>query len=148
MSLSAWQKNGWLLEQTTSRQEISHLLALVDRDLVDCRNATLSRDWRFNIAYNAALQCAKAALAASGYRSARGSHHYRVILSLEYTMGLDTRAVNALDAFRKKRNVSEYNHAGAITEKEIDEIIALAERIRRLVERWLESEHAALVKRT
>lgn len=64
MSLSAWAKNGWLLEHKSSGQEITHLLALVDRDLADCQNAALSKDWRFNIAYNAALQRAKAALQA------------------------------------------------------------------------------------
>jgi len=147
MSLSAWLKNGWLLEHRPSRLETSHLLDLVDRDLADCRNAALSKDWRFNIAYNAALQCAKAALAAAGYRAVKGVHHYRVILSLEHTVGLDKKAVNALDAFRKKRNTSEYNHAGAITDKELDEITALAERLRRLVERWIHSEHPELMKR-
>ena len=37
MSLSAWAKNGWLLEHKSSGQEITHLLALVDRDLADCQ---------------------------------------------------------------------------------------------------------------
>jgi len=146
MSLSAWLKNGWLVEHKSSRQEISHLLALVDRDLVDCRNPTLSNDWRFNIAYNAALQCAKAALAASGFRSAKGSHHYRVILSLEHTICPDRKTVNNLDAFRKKRNTSEYNHAGAITEKELEEMIALAGRLRSAVEKWLRSERPELLR--
>jgi len=85
VSLSEWLKNGWLIEHRTSRQEIKHLLRLVDRDLVDCRNSTLSADWRFNIAYNAALQCAKAALAAAGFRAAKDAHHYRVIQSLSIT---------------------------------------------------------------
>lgn len=146
MSLSAWLKNGWLIEHRPSRLETSHLLDLVDRDLADCRNAALSKDWRFNIAYNAALQCAKAALAAAGYSAAKGGHHYRVILSLEHTAGLDKKAVVALDAFRKKRNTSEYNHAGAVTDKELDELTALAENLRKLVERWIRSEHPELVK--
>jgi len=55
----------------TSTQEISDLLALVDRDLADCQLSELSPDWRLNIAYNAALQAATAALATAGYRAAR-----------------------------------------------------------------------------
>jgi hypothetical protein len=39
VSLSEWLKNGWLIEHHTSRQEIEHLLQLVDRDLTDCENA-------------------------------------------------------------------------------------------------------------
>ncbi|MBM3306598.1 MAG: hypothetical protein FJY79_11765 [Candidatus Aminicenantes bacterium] len=145
MSLSAWLENGWLLEHVSSPQEISHLLDLVGRDLADCRSAGLSRDWRFNIAYNAALQCAKTALAASGYRAAKGSHHYRAIRSLEFTIGADRKTLWSLDAFRKKRNVSEYNHAGSITDKELDEMIALAGRLRREVERWLRAKHPELM---
>lgn len=145
MNLSAWAKNGWLLEHKSSGQEITHLLALVDRDLADCQNAALSKDWRFNIAYNAALQCAKAALAASGHRASKGSHHYRVILSLEHTIGTEKKTINQLDAFRKKRNTSEYNHAGAVTDKELEEMIALAGRIRRSVEKWLRDEYPELI---
>jgi hypothetical protein len=145
MSLSAWLENGWLLEHVPSPEEISHLLTLVDRDLVDCRSAGLSRDWRFNIAYNAALQCAKAALAASGFRAAKGSHHYRVIRSLEYSMGVDGKTLASLDAFRKKRNTSEYNHAGSITEKELDEMVVLAGRLRDAVGGWLRAKHPELM---
>lgn len=65
MSLSDWVKNGWITEQKSSRDEIRDLLVVVERDLHDCRTAGLSSDWRFNIAYNAALQAATAALGSS-----------------------------------------------------------------------------------
>jgi hypothetical protein len=45
----------------------------------------ISEDWKLNIAYNAALQAATAALAAAGYRAAREQHHYRTIQSLALT---------------------------------------------------------------
>jgi hypothetical protein len=48
------------------------LLHIADRDLKDCEAGGLSADWKLNIAYNAALQAATAALAASGYQAARG----------------------------------------------------------------------------
>ena len=79
MSLRDWLRNGWLIEHRTSPQEIGDLLAVADRDLHDCRSGGLSADWRLNIAYNAALQAATAALAAAGYRPAREMHHFRVI---------------------------------------------------------------------
>jgi len=145
MSLAEWLKNGWLIKHETSRQEISHLLNLIDRDLKDCRNVTLSCDWRFNIAFNAALQCAKTALAASGFPSAKGSHHYRVIYSLEHTIGADKKTIHKLDAFRKKRNASEYNHAGTVSTAELEEMIAAARALRASVEEWMRSNHPRLM---
>ena len=144
MSLAEWLKNGWLIEHRTSRQEIEHLFRLVDRDITDCRNSTLSADWRFNIAYNAALQCAKAALAAAGFRAAKDAHHYRVIQSLKFTLRTEDKIVNKLDAFRKKRNVSEYNHAGAVTAIELVEMIVLADNLRKSIEVWMVAKFPGL----
>jgi hypothetical protein len=145
MSLADWLKNGWLIEHQTSRQEIQHLFRLADRDLVDCRNLALSADWQFNIAYNAALQCAKAALAAAGFRAAKDAHHYRVIQSLKFTLRTEDRIIQKLDAFRKKRNISEYDHAGAITAIELDEMIVLAGNLRKSVEAWIVAEFPSLI---
>ena len=144
MSLADWLKNGWLIDHKTSRQEIWHLFRLADRDLADCRNSTLSADWQFNIAYNAALQCAKAALAAAGFRAAKDAHHFRVIQSLKFTLGTEDRIIQKLDAFRKKRNISEYDYAGAITAVELDEMIVLAGNLRRSAEAWIVAEYPSL----
>jgi hypothetical protein len=89
MSLPDWLKFGWLKVHKTSRQEISDLLAVADRDLNACQTPDLVSDWRFNIAYNAALQLASAALAAAGYQAERTNHHYRVIQTLEFTLGVE-----------------------------------------------------------
>ena len=79
MSLQSWLQNSWLVQHTTSPEEIKNLLAISDRDLLACQVKQLPADWRCAIAYNAALQAATAALAAAGYRAARDNHHYRVI---------------------------------------------------------------------
>jgi hypothetical protein len=79
VSLQDWLKNGWLVEHRTSRQEIADRLAMADRDLAQCRAPGLSPDWQLNIAYNAALQLAAAALGSAGYRASREAHHYRVL---------------------------------------------------------------------
>src|SRR5205085_2555015 len=108
-----WARSAWLVDHKTSAQEISDLFGVADRDLQDCAAKGLSDDWRMVIAYNAALECAAAALAASGYRAARESHHFRIIQSLSLTLGLDNKVIAQLDKFRKKRNVSDYERAGA-----------------------------------
>ena len=86
MSLRDLQKAGWLTEHESSREEISALLALADRDIEASQTPGLGPDWRLNIAYNAALQVATAALAAGGFRAGRIAHHYRTIQTLAQTI--------------------------------------------------------------
>jgi len=145
VSLRDWLKNGWLTEHESSAEEIGALLALVDRDLRDCRTPGLGTDWRFNIAYNSALQAASAALAAAGFRAAREAHHYRVIQSLALTLKADVALVRRFDAFRKKRNLSSYEMGGGISDLEVEEMIALASDLRHRVERWIRSNHPELL---
>ena len=73
MDLRNWLRNGWLVEQEATAEGIAALLALADRDIQAAQVTDLDEDWRFNIAYNGALQAAITALAAAGYRVARGS---------------------------------------------------------------------------
>jgi HEPN domain-containing protein len=145
MSLKNWLANGWLIEHKTSPQEITGLLEVADRDLKDCRSPGLSSDWQLNIAYNAALQAATAALAAAGYRTSREAHHYRVIQSIAYTIGAEPNLVNQFDQFRKKRNISGYELSGAISQQEANEMISLAKRIREDVETWLRKNYSELI---
>jgi hypothetical protein len=145
MSLRDWLRNGWLTEHATSRQEIADLLAVADRDLADCQAEGLSPDWRLAIAYNAALQAATAALAAAGHRATRSQHHFRTIQSLAYTIGADADVVAQFDAFRKKRNIGGYERAGLVSNREADEMVALAIRLRRDVENWIRDERANLL---
>ncbi len=128
MSLQSWLQNSWLVQHTTSPEEIKNLLAISDRDLSACQVKQLPADWRCTIAYNAALQAATAALAAAGYRASRDNHHYRVI------------------QFRKKRNVSSYDVAGSVSDKEADEMLKLATSLRADVEKWIRTTHAELFK--
>jgi hypothetical protein len=146
MSLKDWARNGWLTEHKTSVGEIADLFRVADRDLADCQAKGLSPDWHLNIAYNAALQLATAALVASGYRSTREAHHYRVIQSLALTLGVDKSLLQRLDQFRKKRNISDYERAGLVSEREAEEMEALARDLRKQVEGWLKTNHPHLMK--
>ena len=145
MSLQDWLGKGWLVEHRPSSAEIGDLLGLVDRDLRDSQVPGLTADWRLNIAYNAALQAATAALAASGYRATRQAHHMRVIQSLEFTVGWDKVLITALDGCRRKRNISDYERAGFVSEGEAEEMLALAKRLREDVLDWIREKHPAMV---
>ena len=146
MSLQNWEKNSWLVKHKPTAGEISQLLGIAERDLKDCHAEDLSADWKLNIAYNAALQAATAALLASGYRASREMHHYRVIGSLEFTISVSRDVVHKLDKFRKKRNVSDYEIAGAVSEGEAKEMIRLARDLTKQVETWLKKSHPGLTE--
>ena len=122
MSLDEWVQHGWLRRHQTTRAEVRALLAKVERDLKASAIEDLDVDRRFTIAYQAALGACSIALIAAGYEAAKGeSGHYRTIESLTQTTGAEPSVVRRLDAFRKKRNVSAYEAAGTISDREASE---------------------------
>lgn len=146
MSLRSWQEKGWLHKHPASREDVVDLLALADRDLAQCQTRGLSPDWQLAIAYNAALQCATAALAACAYRVRRGTgHHYRTIQSLELTLGWDADTVSVLDGFREKRHTAEYARSGSVSAQEARQMLELARKLRDELQAWLEAHHPTLV---
>ena len=147
MSLRDWQKNSWLVEHKSSPEEIAALFAIVERDLASAKVAGLGDDWRLSIGYNAALQGATAALAASGFRAAREQHHYRTIQSLALTIGWPAAKVERFDRFRKKRNMIGYETAGVVSAQEAREMHELAVGLRDDVLAWLRKQHPKLAGR-
>ena len=145
MSLKSYEENAWIRRHETSKDEISRLLAIADRDIAESQTPGLGPEWRFGIAYNAALQLATAALAASGYRAARQNKHMRTIECLEFTLGIDDARLALFDTFRRKRNTQVYDAVGAITDHEVESILEFARNLRREIEDWLRAEHEGLV---
>ncbi len=130
----------------TSRNEIAGLLAVVERDLKTCADPNLDGDWRFAIAYNAALQCAALALKAAGYEVPKGGGaHHHTIGSLKLTIGDDGEIVELLQAFRAKRGGGIYETTGVASDSEIKELRKLATVLRDRVMAWLEAQHANLL---
>ena len=144
MSLSLWLEKGWLKEHKPTPREIAELLAVADRSLKDCQLAGLSRDGKLDMAHNAALQSAAAALAAAGYRASREAYHYHLIQSLSLTLQLDERIVRRLDKLRRKRNISDYERTGSVSEQEAQEMVEMAIKIRQQVEAWIRDSHPEL----
>jgi len=145
MTLVNWYKAGFLKPHTTSAEEIANLLAIVDRDIEECQRPGMGNDWRFNIAYNAILQAATAALRASGYEPERQRKHYYAIQSLELTVGFDPEKIRLLAVFQKKRHQAEYDQAGTISDGEAKEIMAIAMQVSERVRGWLKTEHPELM---
>ena len=146
MSLKQWLDNGWLRKHTSGKQEIANLLQIVDRDLKDANEKTISPDWRFGIAYNAALKLCAALLAAEGYRPERTLQHYRTILAMPEILGKEMREdALYLDTCRKKRNIAEYDQTGIISETEAEELREFAKELRKKIIDWLQTNHPELL---
>jgi len=145
MSLEEWKNNGWLKEHRSSQQEIANLFAIVRRDLADAKAQQVSADWRFGIAYNAALKLCTILLVSEGYRPDKNLAHYRTLQALPLILGSDKKADAAyLDTCRVKRNTVEYDMAGAATTADADELIHFANGLLKEVEAWLALQHPDL----
>ncbi len=145
MSLKQWFDNGWLRHHETNKNEISDLLAIVDRDIKDTE-ASLSADWRFGIAYNAALKLCSILLYAEGFKSERTLQHYRTIQAMPLILGEDRKEdAQYLDACRSKRNIVEYNRVGVVTEQDVNELLQFVKEFKNDVINWLKKNRPELI---
>jgi hypothetical protein len=146
MSLRELLADGRLRAHTSSVREVAELLRVVDRDLADAAIPELSTDRRFATAYNAVLQLATIALHAAGYRAAGAGHHWATFHVLpEVIGGQELGRADYFDNCRSKRNVTDYDRAGEISESEADELLAEARLFREDLLVWLSKNHPALV---
>ena len=148
MSLEEWSRiASWLQEAETTVPEILQLFQVVDRDLSDAEAKGLSVDGRFQHAYDAALQLCIIALRASGYRVAKGQgQHKHAIESIQHTLGnryADT--ADHLDRCSRLRGKTVYERIGAVNQKDADDLVEVARRLRAEVLEWLEKNHPDLV---
>ena len=58
---------------------------------------------------------------------------------------MDAALIDLLEAFRKKRNLGNYERAGMVSEKEAKAMVDLAHRLRTAVEAWLRANHNKLL---
>ena len=145
MSLQSWLENGWLRQHRTSKKEIADLFRIIDRDLKDAAG-DISHDWRFGIAYNAALKLYMILIYAEGFRPERTVQHYRTIQALPIILG-DKRKTDAayLDSCRSKRNTVEYDSVGAATGDDARELIEFVKELKTSVLAWLVEKHPELL---
>jgi hypothetical protein len=141
MSLESYLNNRWIHRHESSVDEIRRLLSVADRDIQQSQTVGLGPEWRFDIAYNSALQSATAALTAAGFLAERQNKHMRTLECLKYTIGLSQPEVDLLDSCRRKRHLAVYEQVGAISNREADEMIALAQSLRTQVGSWICKEH-------
>ncbi len=146
MSLQDWLNNGWLRAHKPTRKEIADLLAIAERDIKDAKAAEVSSDWRFGIAYNAALKLCTILVHAEGFRPEHTLAHYRTIAALPLVLGADSKAdAEYLETCRRKRNIVEYDRVGDASNADADELVQFAQELRALVKSWLKMNHTELI---
>ncbi|MFZ5496497.1 MAG: hypothetical protein ACOZE5_14325 [Verrucomicrobiota bacterium] len=144
MSLQDWAKAGWLKPQTPTRELLTKIFGVVDRDIEDSKR-NLSPDGQFNIAYNAALQLCAIVLLTEGWKPDKLNAHHRTISALPLILGADRQNdADYLDACRAKRNGLEYDAAGKVSAKEAKELREFAVELRGRVVGWLGEAHPEL----
>jgi len=149
MKLREWmdQHRNEVLEAAPTRQAIADLIAVTHREIGDAESVR-SDDGRLEHAFAACLAAASAALLACGFRlrQGTGAHHYRLIESLEHTLGLTRRETQELEKYRGKRSRSMYERIGVVTRTEADAALAAARRLRGRVISWLAARHPNLAQ--
>lgn len=148
MTLSEWADlhRGDLVADPPDKSAIAELRTVAEREIRDAETVE-SYDGRLGHAHTACLAIAAAALAAAGYRVRQGSmaHHWRLIESLEYMLGITAGQVKELQDYRKKRSLSVYQRAGIVTSTEADHALDAAHHLRDRVAEWLAAEHPDLL---
>lgn len=138
MSLENLLARGRLKEHKTSIKEITDLLKVVERDIADASIKELSSDRCFATAYNAVLQLATIALYCKGYRPTGTGHHFTVFQTLKHTLGEEGQDLaDYFDACRVKRNMTDYDRAGQVPDKEAKELLNEAMIFKRKINDWL-----------
>jgi hypothetical protein len=146
MSLEQWFNNGWVNRHKSSSQEIANLFNIVERDLQDAETDELSADWKFGIAYNAALKLCTILISAEGFRPEKTLQHYRTLLALPLILGEDRKAdAEYLDTCRAKRNTIEYDRAGIVSDVDAVELIEFTREFKKDVLKWLKQTHPELI---
>jgi hypothetical protein len=147
MTLQNLLKIGRLKEHEPTPAEIQRLVAAAERNLADSKVADISDETRFDAAYRAVMQCALAAMMASGYRpsTSEPGHHQTLIQSLPLTLGVANDVWVVLDALRRKRNASDYT-GDVVQPGMVSEASAQAAALLKALRVWLKAQHPDLLK--
>jgi hypothetical protein len=134
-----------LEKAAADREELSRYLERIARKLADSRQGSISLDSRFDLAFEALLQIALAALRANGYRTTSAAGHQQLaIQALPKSLGLDAERVRALEEFRKKRSAGLYLAEFEPSAAEVEALVRAVERLQKDLAAWLKARRPEL----
>ena len=127
-----------------NRVELDNLRSIVSRSLKDVTAPGLSADARFIMAYDAARTLSLIVVRASGYRPKSVGAHYNTFVALEAADPAFAKLSAYFDGCRIKRNRSEYDFAGGVTETDAEALLVAVRQFATEVEVWVKSRHPHL----
>jgi hypothetical protein len=112
--------------EPATKEEIMGLSRTGAVRLADAKNTDLSKESRFDLAYNAAHALSLAALRDAGYRS---ESRYLVLLCTQHTLDLAPEQWRVLDQAHRKRNLAEYEGDIDVDDQLLEALIRVADTI-------------------
>lgn len=146
-SLKQLLDEGKLRVHKTSKSEMAGLLKIVERDIKDAKIEALSTDRRFATAYNAVLQLATLVLFCKGFRSVGSGHHFNVLQAVREILGKEYYdLIDYFDSCRSKRNITDYDRAGEISDFEAEELLKEVLTFKEVVLKWVKENYPQYLK--
>ncbi len=146
MTLKNLADIGRLKSHSATAAEIARPLASAESSLADARRKENHAITRLDIAYKSLMQSALAALMANGFRpsTSEPGHQQTILQTLPKTIGLPADKLRLFDAFRRARNLADYD--GNVPEdRMLAECIEAAERLLADVWAWLKKNRPELI---
>src|SRR5579859_830248 len=145
MTLENLRSIGRLQPHKTTAWEIRRLLESAAAALADARRPQNNAATRFDLGYKAIMQCALAALMANGFRpsTSEPGHQQTTIQTLPKTIGLPADRMKVLDAFRRARNLSDYE-GEPVEDAKVRECVEWAEALLSKVRGWIKDNQPDL----
>lgn len=112
--------------EPASKEEIAGLLRSGAVRLADAKTESLSKESRFDLAYNAAHALSLAALRGAGYRS---ESRYLVFQCTQHTLDLAAEHWRVLDQAHRQRNLAEYEGDIDVDDHLLEALIRVADMI-------------------
>lgn len=122
----------------SDKREISRYLEKIRHKVEDSRNETIHLDNRFDIAFEALLQIALAALRANGYRTTSAAGHQQLAIQLlPKSIGIASAEIRTLDEYRKKRSIGLYEADFDPSEQEVKAVTGAVDLLLRHLVAWI-----------
>ena len=124
MALENWFQQGKLLKHNPTKDELTAIFGVVDRNFKDAAIKGLSSDQKYILSYQAGFEAALAFIKSYGYRPIKAGHHFIVWQCLKEVLneGKIKKQILLFENAAKKRSKLSYDIAGLASQKEADEM--------------------------
>ena len=146
MTLQNLADIGRLKAHKATPQEVSRLLDSAAASLADAERKQNNLNSRLDLAYKAIMQTSLAALMANGFRpsTSEPGHQQTTIQTLPKTIGISAEKLRLFDAFRRARNLADYE-GDPVEERLVSECVSAAQALLADVRAWLKRNRSDLL---